>query len=295
MRELVEVVEASLPILAVPDSKHSGWIFVCHGVWYNIALIVPSAIFLVFLVYQSRKSYWKLSYGRSYIMIAYYGLLWLVSVLNFAWCILQAWQCTPGKEMSWNILSLLTTSGMLFLEVSLVAFLIQGNNHTSGLGTLTRTFVISGIIVGVDIFLKTIYVFGFGVNLFIDSNYKTSPMKWGLWIVHKLLLTAPYGILLLMHHSKWREKLPARPAFYSYVSVMFILNAVALFACLLMQNGAGFGFWVYNVTVICYHAFYLPFTYITFLADFFQEEDFQLENVYYSEMKDAGFFDADWN
>lgn len=25
-----------------------------------------------------------------------------------------------------------------------------------------------------------------------------------------------------------------------------------------------------------------------------QEEDFHLENVYYSEMKDAGFFDADW-
>lgn len=25
-----------------------------------------------------------------------------------------------------------------------------------------------------------------------------------------------------------------------------------------------------------------------------QEEDLHLENVYYSEMKDAGFFDADW-
>ena len=26
----------------------------------------------------------------------------------------------------------------------------------------------------------------------------------------------------------------------------------------------------------------------------FQEENFHLENVYYSEMKDAGFFDTDW-
>lgn len=26
-----------------------------------------------------------------------------------------------------------------------------------------------------------------------------------------------------------------------------------------------------------------------------QEEDLRLENVYYSEMKDAGFFDADWD
>ncbi|PNX66511.1 hypothetical protein L195_g055132 [Trifolium pratense] len=75
---------------------------------------------------------------------------------------------------------------------------------------------------------------------------------------------------------------------------MFILNTIALFACGLTGNGAGFAFWFYHVTVVCYHAFYLPLLYITFLADFFQEEDFHMENVYYSEMKDAGFFESDW-
>lgn len=36
----------------------------------------------------------------------------------------------------------------------------------------------------------------------------------------------------------------ARPAFYKYVIVMFILNAIALFACGLTGNGAAFGFWL---------------------------------------------------
>ncbi|VAI36877.1 unnamed protein product [Triticum turgidum subsp. durum] len=53
--------------------------------------------------------------------------------------------------------------------------------------------------------------------------------------------------------------------------------------------------WLYNLTAVCYHALYLPLLYVTFMADFFQEEDMLLENVYYSEMKDAGFFDADWD
>lgn len=48
-----------------------------------------------------------------------------------------------------------TISGMLFLEVSLMAFLLQGN-YASGQEALTRTFGISGIIVGVDIFLKVL-------------------------------------------------------------------------------------------------------------------------------------------
>jgi len=71
---------------------------------------------------------------------------------------MQTWECSPGKEFAWNLLSLFTTSGMLFLEVSLLAFLFQGNS-TSGLEALTRTFGISGIIVGFDILLKVILWF----------------------------------------------------------------------------------------------------------------------------------------
>lgn len=69
----------------------------------------------------------------------------------FIW--MQAWQCSPEKELSWNMLSLFTESGMLFLEVSLLAFLLQGN-HAGGLDVLTRTFVISAVIVAADTLLK---------------------------------------------------------------------------------------------------------------------------------------------
>ncbi|KAG0483856.1 hypothetical protein HPP92_011940 [Vanilla planifolia] len=227
-------------------------------------------------------------------MMAYYGLIWIVSVLNLTWCILQAWQCTPTKEFSWNLLSLCTKSGMLFLEVSLISFLLQGN-QAGDLEALTRTFVVSGVIVAVDVLLKAVYVFGFGVPMFLDGVGPSNHVKWGLWIVHKLLLAAVYVLILFMYHSKWREMLPAQPAFRNYICVMFSINALSLFSCLLMENGAGFGYWLLSLVTLCYHSLYLPFLYITFLADFFREEDMRLENVYYSEMKDAGFFDADWD
>ncbi|GLT51448.1 hypothetical protein SLA2020_248570 [Shorea laevis] len=105
-------------------------------------------------------------------MIAYYSYLWLVSLLNLAWCSLQAWGCDPTKEMAWNVLSLFTTFGMLFLEVSLVAFLLQGN-YASCLEALTWTFVVSALIVGLDLFLKVVYLFGFKVPLFVDNSEQT--------------------------------------------------------------------------------------------------------------------------
>ncbi|KAG5602256.1 hypothetical protein H5410_033626 [Solanum commersonii] len=142
-------------------------------------------------------------------------------------------------------------------------------------------------------FDQAIFIFGFGVPLFLDMEIADRG-KWGVWCTNKLLLTAAYGYILFVHFSKWRDKLPPRPAFYNYVIVMFVTTAVMLFACGLAGISGGFGLWLYNLTVVCYHSLYLPFLYVTFLADFFKEEDWLLDSAYYSEMKDAGFFDADW-
>ncbi|XP_076903106.1 protein CANDIDATE G-PROTEIN COUPLED RECEPTOR 2-like [Bidens hawaiensis] len=263
----------------------------CHGLVYTAALSIPAALFIVYLGFYLNKNVKKLSHRRSHVMIAYYLLLWLSAVLNLAWCSLQAWQCTSGKEVSWNLLSLLTESGSLCLEISLIAFLLQ-ENYATGLETLAHTFMISGLIVGVDILLKAI-VFGFGVPLFMDGE-TTHGGKWGMRTFDELLLTCTYGYILFVHYSKWRDKLPPRPAFYNYAVIMFMVHATGLFACALGVSSVGFGIWLYSFIGICYHTLYLPFLYITFLADFFQEEDLLLDNAYYSEMRDAGFFDADW-
>ena len=74
-----------------------GWLFECHGFWHNLFLIIPSLLFVLFLTFQAKKSFQKLSHGRSYIMISYYGCLWLVSLLNLAWCSLQVCGFFPSN------------------------------------------------------------------------------------------------------------------------------------------------------------------------------------------------------
>jgi hypothetical protein len=111
------------------------------------------------------------------------------------------------------------------------------------------------------------------VPLFIDNNENGKTFKWGLWIIHKLLLTGVYGMVFLMYNSRWREKLPgklirrfylpiiastgfflfiiihvflfltARPAFYNYIIIMFALYSLYLVASAFTANNAHFGFW----------------------------------------------------
>ena len=65
------------------------WLFECHGFLHNAILILASLAFVLYLAFKAKKSFRKLSNGRSSIMSAYYGSLWLFSLLNLAWSCLQ--------------------------------------------------------------------------------------------------------------------------------------------------------------------------------------------------------------
>jgi len=59
--------------------------------------------------------------------------------------------------------------GMLLLEVNVFVFLLQGN-YASIWDALKRTLILSTTIASVDTIIKAIYIFGFGVPLFINKN-----------------------------------------------------------------------------------------------------------------------------
>ena len=54
---------------------------------------------------------------------------------------------------------------------------------------------------------------------------------------------------------------------------------------------ASSGYCVFGLTNILYYGCYAPLLYYTFLASFFQSDDVDLEQYYYSEMSEAGFLD----
>lgn len=87
MRALQESL--TLSSLSNSDPRFYDWLFECHGFWHNVALIIPSLLFILYLSFQAKKSFSKLSHGRSYVIIAYYACLWLVSLFNLIWCCFQ--------------------------------------------------------------------------------------------------------------------------------------------------------------------------------------------------------------
>ncbi|CAI5949242.1 unnamed protein product [Closterium sp. NIES-64] len=128
----------------------------------------------------------------------------------------------------------------------------------------------------------------------------TAGAVWLFWLAHDALRAAVYAALLSLPLSQWRDALPGGWHSLSYYNAAVAREREAG-GC----KGAGRArvvkeAWrcvrgMRGLAVFVYWALFPPLLYITFLADFFQDEDTEMEDAYYSEMRDAGVFDADGN
>lgn len=73
--------------------------------------------------------------------------------------------------------------------------------------------------------------------------------------------------------------------------VLFVLNVLAAVGSTMLGSGVSAGYCVYGISSFAYYALYPPLLYFTFLAEFFQDAEMDLDLMYYSEMRDAGYFD----
>ncbi|WZN59971.1 putative membrane protein [Chloropicon roscoffensis] len=278
-------------------------------VFFNLAYSLPTLAFLVFLTMRLKSALRRLSRSQSQIMRTYYSFLWVVCALSLFRCIFQIAESTSGSTerdfKSWSFVWLILTAGMTIMEVSVVTFLSQGYIAT-GKEALLRTLGISGAFALLDSIVKMILVFGCGTSLFIvrrgsgaegdgdDGAWLWNDMswvKWGFWTAHHLLYCAVYAFILVLPHTNFRDYLPARPSFYRYVALLCANNFGLVVGSLMIGSKHVSGYCVYGVFAYVYGVCYPPLLYVTFLSEFFVDDDLELEHSYYSEMRDAGYFD----
>lgn len=268
-----------------------------NGVVYDVVIGLPTLLFVAFLALRCRAAVRKLARSQSPIMTTYYGFLWVVCAINVLRCGVQMWQVEPAEHVRlYNALWLTTRFGMNFLEVSVVVFLAQGY-LVSGRQALVRTLAVAGAFAALDTLVKSLYVFVWEIQLFAGEEpmeggaYRWS--KWGYWVVHTGFFAAGYGFILALPHTRWRDCLPARQQFYRYARVLFAINALECCGALLVGSHALLGYCVYGVSNLVYYAVYPPLLYITFLAEFFSDTELELEEAYYAELREAGYWSDD--
>jgi len=263
---------------------------------YDLAIGLPALAFLGFLAWHFKPSMRKLHRSRSHIMTTYYGFLWAITLLNALRCIAQIFQMGGSHVTSWNIMWLITRFGMIMLEVSVVVFLMQGY-AASGRQALLRTLGFSTGFAGLETLVKTLYIFVLHVPLFMFGGNPDDPSadmtwsKWSFWLVHALLAIIIYATILILPFTQWRDLLPAKSSFYGYVRCLLLVYLCMAVGSILIGSKLLAGYCIYGIANWLYYAAYPPLLYLTFLADFFADDQLDMDLLYYSEMRDAGCFE----
>jgi hypothetical protein len=266
---------------------------------FNLVYSVPTLFFLVFLTWRLKPALRRLVRSQSQIMRTYYAFLWVVCILNLFRCWFQIAESVGSgrNEKLWNFMWLLNMAGMTVMEVSVVTFLSQGYIAT-GKEALIRTLCISGAVALVDSIVKICLIYGYGTSLFMyhasvpDAlSTDMSWAKWGFWTAHHLLYVMIYLFILVLPHTALRDYLPARPSFYRYVALLCLNNFGLVVGSIMVGSKHVSGYCVYGFFNFLYFSCYPPLLYMTFLSEFFVDDDLELESAYYSEMREAGYFD----
>jgi hypothetical protein len=124
-----------------------------------------------------------------------------------------------------------------------------------------------------------------------DPSADMTWSKWSFWLVHALIATLIYATILILPFTQWRDLLPAKSSFYGYVRCLLLVYTCLAVGAILIGSKLLAGYCIYGIANWLYYAAYPPVVYLTFLADFFADDQLDMDLLYYSEMRDAGCFE----
>ncbi|GFS26227.1 transmembrane protein adipocyte-associated 1 homolog [Elysia marginata] len=205
--------------------------------WWDLAILIPNCIFLLFLFYGFRMAIRKLRASSSPIFTAFYGLILAVCIISVLRCVVSMTvnaATSPGDNAD-KILWLILRFALLATEMSVVIFGLAFG-HLDSRTSIHRVLIVT-----------------FTIALFYSS-------------------IQVYAVIVVLPFTKLKERFlfPTKRTFYYYCAFLAVLNFSQSVASLLMYLGIQNSLCVIDATTYLYFSLYHPLVYIVFLWNFFK-------------------------
>ncbi|XP_025106505.1 transmembrane protein adipocyte-associated 1 homolog isoform X2 [Pomacea canaliculata] len=246
---------------------------------WDVMILVPNALFLVFLLWRLGSNIDKLRASSSPIFTAFIGLVLIVSVIGVLRCIVSMTvdASEVAGEMADKMLWLILRFFLLGTEASVVIFGVYFG-HLDSRTSIRRVLICTSLfalaysfiqgtlelknphlIVSVrhtDNTTENYDIFAHGGMIFLCSSSAL------FFVVYMIILVLP---LTSLRH---RFTLPTKRTFYYYVGFLATLNLTQAVGSLLLYYGVNNSLCVIDVTTYLYFTIFAPMVYGTFLWKF---------------------------
>ncbi|KXJ20181.1 transmembrane protein adipocyte-associated 1 isoform X1 [Exaiptasia diaphana] len=240
----------------------------------DIILLVPNAIFLIFLFYGLSVAHTKFSRVRTPIVRTIYSLVFADSMTGVLKSFISMFLTIHFVEDQKNnvaieVLWLAWRCFVLGVELCVIIFALFSVDNRFG---VRRVILVSALVA--VIFTAT--------QAFLEFQTKKDDIYGGkyalfqhggmmFWFISSVVFGTVYCLIVILPFTRLREYriFPAKKSFYWYCGVLSVVNILqSIGSGLVAFAKKSVGVCLVDFTSICYFALFAPLVYCVFLSDF---------------------------
>ncbi|KAK9497076.1 hypothetical protein O3M35_004455 [Rhynocoris fuscipes] len=243
-------------------------------VW-DLILLVPNLLFLIFLAIRFNRARLKLRATSSPIFMAFYGLVLTNVMISIIRCLVSM-SVNATNLAGTYIDTILWVSVRFFLlstEISVVVFGLAFG-HLDSRSSIRHVLIATSLIsLAFSTSQAALEVLSPDDNFKIANSDLTLFGHGGMlfWFISSFIFTLIYICILILPWTRLRERLalPTKRSFYLYIMILVLLNVVQSVGSGLLLYSISEGLCVVDVTTCLYFTLFTPLVYQTFLSEFF--------------------------
>lgn len=288
VRQVVNTPNKSIPIPDVVITEP-----ICQAILYDdigdsmvrvwdLIILIPNAVFLIFLLWKSRYAIGKLHSTNSPIFTAFSVLVSVVAVISVLRCIVSMTvnASVLAGDIADKILWLVLRFFLLSTELSIVIFGLAFG-HLDSKKSIQMVLLVTSCIGLVYSCTQGTLEFIYPDPQFHVSKDTNSTVQdfdiFGhggmiFWLTSSLFFFLIYTSISILPWTNLREKmsLPPKKSFYMYCAFLALLNLAQAVGSGLLYGAILEGMCVVDVTTYVYFTCFAPLVYLVFLRKFFR-------------------------
>lgn len=242
--------------------------------FWDLIILIPNALFLMFLLWNLKVTVAKLRNTNSPIFTAFYSLVMSVALISVLRCVVSMTvnASVEAGDIADKVLWLVLRFFLLGTELSVIVFGIAFG-HLDSKKSIQRVLLVTAILALVYSGTQGTLEFVNNEQLVPNSNYDVfGHGGMVFWMSTSAFFFVTYTVVFILPWTRLRERLnlPSKKSFYYYALFLAILNLCQTIGSSLLYTGTLNGLCVVDATTYIYFTCFHPLVYGTFLREFFK-------------------------
>ncbi|XP_071960837.1 transmembrane protein adipocyte-associated 1 homolog [Antedon mediterranea] len=243
--------------------------------YWDLALLIPNMLFLVFMIVKAKSAIAKLRQTTSPIFVTCYITVFTIAVISVVRAVVSMMvssSTNSAGDIVDTVLWLILKFFLLGAELSVLTFGLAFG-HLDSTASIKKALLVTTCISLAYSTVQGVLEIKYPDSHFDNPNAVFDVFSHGgtiFFFTSSLIFFLIYSVVLILPLTRLRDfiKLPSKRSFYYYCACLATVNCVQLIGCAILFYNIQPGLCIIDVTTYLYFTCFAPLAYLAFLHNF---------------------------